>query len=267
MSVYKDENPEYLSKALESILKQTLLPDEIVIVEDGLLTEDLYKILSQYAEQCSMIKRISFAQNRGLGLALHDGVLACQNKWIARMDTDDIAKPERFQKQMLFLQQHPDIALLGTGIEEFSENEDKPDSVTLLPTNHKKILEFAKRRNPFRHMTVIFRKEAVLESGNYRHFLWFEDYDLWVRMLIRGFKSANLPEVLVSVRANPAMFARRGGWKYLKQDIRFQILLYEEHFIGLMVFLENVGMRGIVRLIPNMLRIKFYQRFLRSERK
>lgn len=266
MSVYKEENPEYLSLAIESILHQTLLPNEVIIVEDGPLTEALDAMISQYVDQCPMIKRIPFKKNRGLGLSLRDGVLACQNEWIARMDTDDIAKPERFQKQIFFLQQHPDISLLGTGIEEFSIDKDQPDSITILPTNHKAIIEFAKRRNPFRHMTVIFKKEAVLTSGNYRHFLWFEDYDLWVRMLIHGFKSANLPEVLVSVRADSAMFARRGGWKYLKQDIKFQILLYKEHFIGPLVLLENIAMRGIVRLIPNSLRIKFYKSFLRNGR-
>lgn len=267
MSVYKKENTQYLQESLESILCQTRLPDEIVIVEDGPLTSALYEMLAVYAERYPMIRRVSFPVNRGLGLALRDGVIACSYEWIARMDTDDISKPDRFEKQVNFLKSHPDIALLGTAIEEFSIDENHPDSITILPQTCDEILKFAKKRNPFRHMTMMYKKSAVLDSGNYRHMMWFEDYDLWVRMLIHGFRSANLPEVLVSVRADSAMFARRGGWKYLKQDIKFQILLYKEHFIGPLVLLENIAMRGIVRLIPNALRIKFYRSFLRKGRK
>lgn len=264
MSIYRKENPEYLRESLESIIHQTQKPDEIVIVEDGPLTQSLYDMLGEYEKQYPLIRRVAFPVNRGLGLALRDGVLACSYEWIARMDTDDIAKPDRFAKQIAFLEEHPDIALLGTGIEEFSKDSMHPDSRTVLPETNGEILRFAKKRNPFRHMTMVYKKSAVLASGNYRHFLWFEDYDLWVRMLHCGFKGANLPNILVSVRADTDMFARRGGWKYFMQDIRFQKILIHLGFINVMELAENVAVRGAVRLMPNQLRALIYRIFLRK---
>lgn len=264
MSVYKSEKAEYLVQALDSILNQTVAPSEIVIVEDGKLTDELYEVLSQYEQKYTIIKRIPFAVNRGLGLALHDGVLACSNELIARMDTDDIALPVRFEKQLDYLGKNPQISLLGTGIEEFSSVPECPDSKTILPIKHEDIVKFSIKRNPFRHMTVMFKKSVVLKSGNYRDFLWFEDYDLWVRIIANGYKCANIPEVLVFVRADQNMFARRGGWAYLQQDLKFQRYLYKINFINWTDFLLNVGIRSVVRILPNGVRSLFYRRFLRS---
>lgn len=264
MSIYKKENPQYLKESLESILHQTILPNEIVIVEDGPLTEPLYSVLNAYAKEYPVIRRVPFKENRGLGLALRDGVLACKNEWIARMDTDDIAKPERFEKQIEYLENHPDISLVGTALEEFSIDPAMPDSITRLPLTYEEILRFSKRRNPLRHVTVMFKRQAVLDSGNYRHFLWFEDYDLFVRMLVHGYKAANLPDVLMSVRADREMFSRRGGWAYFKQDVRFQWFLLKVSMINYWEFGENIFIRGCVRLFPNSFRIWIYQSFLRS---
>ena len=186
MSVYKNEKAEYLDKAIESILNQTILPDEIVIVKDGLLTKELEDVLNKFSSKSSIFKFLEFKHNRGLGLALKDGVLACSNELIARMDTDDIAKPERFEKQLEYLRTHPEISLLGSCIEEFSNDVYTPDSVTILPLKYDEIVKFAKKRNPFRHMTVIFKRSAVVNSGNYRDFLWCEEYDLWMRMIKTG---------------------------------------------------------------------------------
>lgn len=264
MSVYKNEKVEYLSKAIDSILNQTVLPSEILIVKDGPLTDDLNVYLEDISNKYNIIKFLSLEKNVGLGLALRKGVNACSNELIARMDTDDIAKPNRFEKQLTYLKKHPDIDLLGSGIEEFSINENIPDSKTILPLKHDDIVNFAKKRNPFRHMTVFFKKSAVIKSGNYRHFLWFEDYDLWIRMICNGFKTANLQDILVSVRADKNMFARRGGWKYLKQDIKFQKFLLDIKYITRKSFFMNLVIRTIVRLIPNSLRNKIYVIFLRN---
>ena len=264
MSIYKNEKPEYLRLALDSILNQTLLPDEILIVKDGLLTPELDKTLDEYATKNNTIKFLEFEENRGLGLALRDGVVACKNEIIARMDTDDISKSDRFQKQLNYLSQHPDIALLGTWIEEFDKDPNIPKSNSILPITYEEILKFAKRRNPFRHVSVIFKKSAVIDSGNYRHFLWFEDYDLWIRMLKKGYKAANLPEVLLSVREDKKMYERRGGWKYSKQDIKFERFLLKIGYINFFEFLTNVIIRGSVRLLPNNIRKFIYSNILRK---
>jgi len=265
MSVYKNEKPDYLREALDSVIHQTLMPDEIVVVKDGLLTEALDKVLDEYTEKYNaLFKIVSFEKNRGLGLALRDGVLACSCEYIARMDTDDIAKPNRFEKQIKFLEENPEVSLLGSWVKEFSKNSQGPETITRLPCKHKDIVQFAKSRNPFRHMTVIFRKQAVLNSGNYRDFLWFEDYDLWVRVIQKNYQASNLPEFLVDVRADGEMFARRGGWKYLKNDVKFQKFLFSSEFITAMQFIKNVVVRSTVRLIPNDMRVWVYSRFLRE---
>lgn len=266
ISVYKKEKAEYLKRALQSVINQTLKPTEIVIVKYGPLTKELDDCIEDFQKENSkLFKILSFKENRGLGLALRDGVKACKYEYIARMDSDDISKPDRFEKQFNYLQKHPETALLGTWITEFSKDENNPDTVTKLPCTHQKIIKFAKRRNPFRHVTVVFKKSAVIQSGNYRDFLWFEDYELFVRILQKGYIAANISECLVNVRADKDMFARRGGWQYLKQDYKFQKQILKTKYIGKTDFLINIIIRSIVRIIPNKLRSYLYKIFLRSE--
>lgn len=265
ISVYKKEKAEYLKRALQSVINQTLKPTEIVIVKDGPLTKELDDCIEDFQKQNSkLFKILSFKENRGLGLALRDGVKACKYEYIARMDSDDISKLDRFEKQFNYLQKHPETALLGTWITEFSKDENNPDTVTKLPCIHQTIIKFAKRRNPFRHVTVVLKKSAVIQSGNYRDFLWFEDYDLFVRILQKGYLTANIPEYLVNVRADKNMFARRGGWQYLKQDYKFQKQLLKTKFIGKTDFIINITLRSIVRIIPNKVRSYVYKKILRD---
>jgi len=264
ISVYKKEKAEYLKQALQSVINQTLKPTEVVIVKDGILTKELDECIENFQIQYpKLFEILAFKENRGLGLALRDGVKACKYEYIARMDSDDISKPDRFEKQFNYIQKHPETALLGTWITEFSKDEKKPDTITELPCKHLEIIKFAKRRNPFRHMTVIYKKQLVIDSGNYRDFLWFEDYDLWIRMLQKGYITANIPEYLVNVRADKDMFARRGGWQYLKQDLRFQKYLKEINFISCKKYISNIIIRAIVRIIPNKIRTLFYAKILR----
>lgn len=265
LSVYKNEKPEYLQVALQSIVNQTLMPSEIVIVKDGPLTTELDDVLDYFhSAYPSLVKFLSFSKNRGLGPALHDGVLACSNEWIARMDTDDIAYPCRFEKQFAYLEEHPSVVLVGSWIAEFSKDSSHPDTITKLPYTYDDIIVYAKRRNPFRHMTIVYKKSAVIDSGNYREFLWFEDYDLWVRMIQKGYIVANIPEVLVNVRAGDEMFARRGGWRYWKQDMKFQKFLLHTNQINLLELLSNIVLRTAMRAVPNCLRVFLYNNCLRK---
>ncbi len=266
LSVYENENHEYLRQALNSIIEQSLMPDEIVIVQDGMLGGSLERVIKEFYNQYpKLVKIVGFQERRGLGPALRDGILKCSHEYIARMDTDDIAVPYRFEKQIKYLEMHPQVAVLGGWIKEFSANAAEPESLTKLPCSCEEIKVYAKRRNPFRHMTVVLKKSVVLDSGNYRDFPGFEDYDLWIRIIQKGYIVENLPEYLVNVRAGQEMFARRGGLGYLQKELDFQKLLFKSGYINCFEFAGNVTIRSFVRLVPNTLRVKIYKNFLRKE--
>lgn len=267
MSIYKNEKPEYLRESLESILQNTVCPDEIVMVKDGPLTSELEAVLDEYQRKTGLFHFVIHSKNLGLGLALGDGLVECRNELVARMDTDDICCGERFEKQLSFLNDNPDIAVVGSYMDEFQQDVSHPYSVIILPTDDKAIRRFAKRRNPLKHPTVMFRKTAVIQSGNYRHFLWIEDYDLCIRMLLAGYKMANIPEILVHCRADVKLYGRRGGLKYLKQDLKFQKFMLYSGFIGRKEYVVNCLGRSAVRLMPNALRAWVYRTFLRNSAK
>lgn len=267
MSIYKSEKPEYLRESLESILQNTVCPDEIVMVKDGPLTSELEAVLDEYQRKTGLFHFVIHSKNLGLGLALRDGLVECRNELVARMDTDDICCGDRFEKQLSFLNDNPDIAVVGSYMDEFQQDVSHTYSVIILPTDDKAIRRFAKRRNPLKHPTVMFRKTAVIQSGNYRHFLWIEDYDLCIRMLLAGYKMANIPEILVHCRADVKLYGRRGGLKYLKQDLKFQKFMLYSGFIGRKEYVVNCLGRSAVRLMPNALRAWVYRTFLRNSAK
>ena len=180
------------------------------------------------------------------------------------MDTDDIAKPYRFQKQIEVFQKHPEIDVCGAWIEEFQGNTDNVTSIRKLPKLHNDILEYTKIRNPINHPVVMFRKSAVLDAGGYQHFPLFEDYYLWVRMLKNGAKFYNIQESLLYFRTSPDMFKRRGGWKYAMNEYRFQKTMFNMNIISYKQFILNVMTRFPVRIAPNQLRSWLYKKALRK---
>ena len=226
MSVYKKDNPDFLKIALESIYeKQTRKPDEIVIVFDGKLTPELYAVLDDFKKHKENIV-FYYPQeiNRGLGQALRIGSEKCTGDYIFRMDADDISVPERFEKQIEYIKNHPDIDVLGGSIAEFNINpENETLSLRICPTTHQKITKFAKKRNPMNHVTVCIKRTALAKCGNYETLLLLEDYYLWLRMIAGGFELANLPETLVYVRVGNGFLSRRSekkqieGWKELQK--------------------------------------------------
>ncbi|WP_066055785.1 glycosyltransferase [Robertmurraya korlensis] len=265
MSVYMKEKPEYLQACLDSVLSQTVLPNEIVIMEDGKLTDSLYEVLNRYKEaNPSIIKCVKLERNMGLGKALEIGVTECKFDLIARMDSDDICHPERFEKQVSYMKEHPKVDVVGTWIGEFSENAEEIDTIRKVPITSNEVVAYAKKRNPLNHMTVMYRKEAVLSAGNYKPMLWNEDYYLWVRMLVKGMEIVNIPEVLVYARTGSEMFKRRGGIKYVQRDVILQIEFLKLGFINISTFLSNIVIRSVVRLLPNSIRGLFYKSVLRK---
>lgn len=265
MSVYYKEKPEYLQLALESIINQTAKPNEIVLVQDGKLTEELQAVITEYLQNYTTIfKTYALQQNQGLGKALNFGMQKCSNELIARMDTDDIAEPNRFELQIEEFEKDKELMLCGGQIAEFADNTTEITGYRNVPLKHNEILNFAKKRNPFNHMTVMFKKQAVQSVGGYMDMLYFEDYWLWVRMLKAGCKAKNVDEVLVKVRAGQNMIARRGGLSYTKCIIQFEKSMYRIEIINFTEMIGYITLRSIVSVMPESLRLLIYRWKLRK---
>lgn len=145
MSVYYKEKPEYLQLALESVINQTVKPNEIVLVEDGKLTEELQAVITKYQQNYpDIFKTYALQQNQGLGKALNFGMKKCSNELIARMDTDDIAELNRFELQIKEFKQDKELMLCGGQIAEFADNPTEITSYRSVPLKHNAILNFAK---------------------------------------------------------------------------------------------------------------------------
>jgi glycosyltransferase involved in cell wall biosynthesis len=264
ISVYSKEKPAYLQQSLDSIFAQTMPPDEVVLVEDGPLSEPLLAVIESYAQQHQELHVVKLPTNVGLGLALNEGLKHCNYNLIARMDSDDIMKPERLAKQAAYLDQHPDTAIVGSWTEEFRDSINESCTIRKVPETHEQLVAFSKRRNPMNHPTVMFRKQAVEAAGSYRHCLLFEDYDLWVRMMSQGSHFYNLQEPLLYFRVSNDFFKRRGGCDYIRQEIKFQQSLHKMGHIGFATMIQNIMMRTILRMIPNKWRQKSYLFLLRK---
>lgn len=265
MSVYHKEKAEYLKLALDSVINQTLKPDEIVLVQDGKLTDELQAVITEYLQNYHKIfKTYALQQNQGLGKALNFGMQKCSNELIARMDTDDIAEPNRFELQIKEFEQDKELTLCGGQIAEFADNTKEITGYRNVPLKHNEILTFAKKRNPFNHMTVMFKKQAVQSVGSYMDMPYFEDYWLWARMLKAGYKVKNIDRVLVKVRAGQDMIARRGGLSYAKCIVRFEKALYGIGIINLADMIGYITLRSIVSIMPESLRLMIYRWKLRK---
>ena len=264
LSVYKKEQPLFLRQSLDSIFNQTLLADEVILVEDGPLTPELYRVRDEYALTHPNLKVVALPVNQGLGKALNEGLKHCSFDLIARMDTDDVAKPNRFEKQVQIFETHPEIDIVSTWMDEFDGDTSRVISVKRVPETHAEITKFARLRNPINHPVVMFRKEAVLEAGSYRHFPMFEDYYLWVRMIMNGSQFYNIQESLLLFRCSKQMFERRGGRKYMINEIKFQHELKNIGFISFFGFVKNVVTRMMVRILPNRFRSFVYKNVIRK---
>lgn len=264
LSLYYKESPIFLRESLESVFDSTLQPDEVVLVEDGPLTSALYEVVEEFSLQHAEIRRIVLKENGGLGKALNVGLTHCSYELVARMDTDDICKPERFAKQVTFMENHPEIDVVGAWIDEFQDIISNVTSTRKLPQTPQEIQSFGKKRNPMNHPVTMFRKSAVEAAGGYLPFPLFEDYYLWVRMMLNGSKMYNIPESLLYFRSSPEMFKRRGGWKYAYVEILFYRQLHKLGYIGIITMMENVCIRMLTRLVPNSMRGWIYKKLLRK---
>lgn len=256
MSVYYKEKPEYLQQALKSIWDtQTLKPDEIVIVKDGPLTEELDSIISTF-KQSAPVKIIQLEKNVGLGIALSIGIKECKNEYIARMDSDDICKPDRFEKQIKYLNEGYDVVSCWSDF--FEGDINNIIATKKRPEYHKDIVKLSKRRSPVCHAATMYKKTAVLKAGNYIHFPFYEDYHLWIRMIMAGCRFYNIQESLLLVRSSYEQIGRRGGYSYLKTEIQAHYDFHKLGFLNIFELIRNISFRIIIRLNPIQVRKYLY---------
>lgn len=251
MSIYKGENPYYFKESIESMVNQTLKPDEIIIVKDGLLTDSLETVIESYEQQYpSLFTIVPLEKNVGLGLALNKGLKVARNELIARMDTDDISVKHRCELQVKEFNEDAKLCILGSSISEFSDNPDEITASRVVPTNHEDILKFSRRRNPFNHPSVMYKRSSVLDNGGYNDYRRNQDLDLFVRMLNKGCKSKNINEPLLLFRANEDNLKRRKSWtkcsSYIKMIYNFKKKGYSSNLDLFIVTLSQI----IVYLAP-----------------
>lgn len=267
MSVYKSDNPEYVRMALDSMLVyQTVAPSEIVMVQDGPIPNELSSLLQEYeGNYPSVMHVIRLEKNGGLGNALKLCVENSKYDFCARMDSDDICLPDRFEKQLAFITEHPEVDIVGGQMTEFIETPDNIVGHRYVPLTNDEIYKYMKSRCALNHVTVMFRKEVVLRAGNYQDWFWNEDYYLWVRMMKAGCKFANIPDVAVNVRSGADQYARRGGKKYFDSEIGIKRLMLKEGMITRTQFAVNYLERFIIQLVlPNSVRGWVFRTFARK---
>ena len=265
MSVYKNDKSDFIRIAIDSILNQTLMPNQFVIMVDGPVSDNIKELLIDYSKKNSIIEIHFREKNLGLGLTLREGLNYCKYDYVARMDADDYSLPYRFEKQIDYLSKHNDVSIIGSAIKEFSNNINNTESIREVPEINDQIIEFAKKRNPFNHPSVVFQKDAVISVGSYKDVRNLQDYFLWVDLLLAGYKGYNIQIPLVYMRADNNLFKRRSGKKYIK--IQNDLLKYMKgkKFITKKQYIISKFIRTCSGYAPNWLRQWLFKKTLRKK--
>lgn len=267
MCVYGGDDPEFFDAAVESVVRQSVPPAEIVLTVDGPIPQTIQAVIDKYR---STLKEISFRviyleRNMGHGQARRTSFDHCTHQLIALMDADDLSLPERFQKQLDCFAANPGLDIVGGIIQEFVDVPEQVAGRRVVPLTDGEIKDYMKRRCPMNQMTVMFQKAAVAQAGGYLDWYCDEDYYLWIRMALAGKKFANLPDVLVYVRVGQEMYSRRGGWRYFRSEAKLQRLMLQKGIIGPGRYGLNVAQRLVLQvLMPNRLRGFLFRKLARE---
>lgn len=267
MSVYNKEIPQYLDKSIKSIWDaQIMKPDEIILIEDGPLSDELENIIKKWKEKIKdKMKIIKFHKNMGLGIAMNTALKHAKNNIIARMDSDDIALPARLLKQIDTMNKK-NCDVCSTWVAEFKNDENKTYAIKKVPINNNEIRKYAKRRNPINHPAVMFRKEAILNAGGYQNMPYFEDYYLWIRVIKMGYEIYNMPEVLLKMRSGINMITRRSGANYIKYEMEFIQSAYRIGYFNIIDYIINIIIRIPIRILPKKYIKEIYNKKLRDNK-
>lgn len=268
IAVYRNDNPEHFYEAVHSIYTiQTLKPSEIIIVIDGPIPDNIENVLSKLSLEIPIIRQIRFNENRGHAEARQAALNASSNEFVALMDADDISLPDRFEKQIAFINSHTDVIIVGGQISEFVGTPSSVVGKRIVPCINEEIYTCIKKRCPFNQVSVMLLRSPILKTGGYIDWYCEEDYYLWIRMAQAGYKFANLPDTLVNVRVGKDMYARRGGWKYFKSEARLQGYMHKNNIINTSRYLFNVLGRFVIQVaMPNSIRGWVFQKMFRKHK-
>lgn len=265
MATYGRESAENLARSLNSIFAQTLPPDECVLAIDGPIGPRQERVIEHFSRRPGPPRLVVERQQSwgGLANALNAGLRRCQGDLIARMDSDDIALPERLEIQAKTFQERPDIDALGTWIMEFEAGEERPVFVRKTPEWHDEIVSKLKWRNVVSHPTVMIKRSALLRVGGYSlRYPLLEDYELYVRLLLSGARFHCLQMPLLLFQISRQQRIRRGGLRYAYNELAFRSFCRRVGFLSQRDFLLSLPPLIFFRLIPAALRGQLY-RFVR----
>ena len=265
MSVYKNDHPQYFKKAVNSIYSsQTVKPEEIILVVDGPVPEIITDAINELVQEIPILQILELKQNMGHAIARQTGLEAAKNELIAIMDADDIAVPKRFELQLKIFESNPNISVVGGIINEFIDTPENIVGTRVCPEQDNDIKDYLKSRCPMNLVTVMFRKSDIQAVGGYKNWYCEEDYYLWIRLALAGYKFHNINENLVNVRVGQEMYRRRGGVRYFKSEARLQKYMYTNNLISFLRYLYNVLIRFVVQvMLPNSIRGLVFQKFAR----
>ncbi len=263
LNIYAKDKPVWIKQALDSVLSNTISPTEVVIMVDGPVDKGIQAVLDE-AVKNKTVRILSHPVNIGRGAALGYAVPKCNCELIALMDADDVSRKDRFEKQLAAFVANPKLAVCGGQIQEVNATTFEPLAKRSVPLTHDEIKHYLKTRMPFNNQTIMFKKSAVLDSGNFKAFGLVEDYYMWVRVIAKGYKTGNVADIVVDMRVDPALYSRRGGWNYFHMN---KMLFDEMKKLGLLNskdYYYTLSVRFVVQvLMPNWLRSMFYKRVLR----
>jgi len=262
MSVYFKEKPDYLRQSMLSMWNQTVRTNDFILVCDGPLTEDLDAVVEEMQQQFGTTLLVFRLQkNGGLGNALNEGLKYCQNELVARMDSDDISRRDRCEKQLQMFADNPELSFCSGTVSEFVVSPSDPTGKRELPLSNEEIRKFSRKRNPMNHPCVMFKKSAVISVGGYDEtYHLFEDYYLWIRILKKGYIAENTNDVLLDMRTSPDIYQRRGGKKYAEDMLRFHKWLKQTGWSSEIDFLTGAVPHAIICILPNSIRALVYKK-------
>lgn len=269
MSVYKSEKGPLLERALQSVWDdQTRKPDQIVLVVDGPVPEELELIvdslqLTVNASGTATMTVVKLPVNGGLTKALNVGLQHVTSDLVARMDSDDIAAPNRLELQERFLEEHPEIDIVGGSMQEF-DDEHECLNVRHYPQTHEEACKYIVKACPLAHPSVMMRKRMFDEGLKYdERYRMSQDIKLWYDAILAGYKMANLPDVCLYFRQQGDVFRRRSRVKAWNEFKIYMNGIYRMHGLFTLAYRYPIA-RYIFRNLPPSMVKRIYESGMRK---